>query len=35
MSSSERVSIREIVRDLDLKIVYMPENKDYYVILKI
>ena len=31
MSSSERVSIREIVRDLDLKIVYMPENKDYYV----
>lgn len=31
MSSSERVSIREIVRDLDLKVVYMPENKDYYV----
>ena len=31
MSSSERVSIREILRDLDLKVVYMPENKDYYV----
>ena len=31
MSSNERVSIREIVRDLDLKVVYMPENRDYYV----
>ena len=31
MSSSGRVSIKEIVRDLDLKVVYMPENKDYYV----
>jgi len=31
MSSSGRVSIKDIVRDLDLKVVYMPENKDYYV----
>ena len=31
MSSSGRVSIKEIVRDLDLKVVYMPDNKDYYV----
>ena len=27
----ERVSIKEIIRDLDLNVVYMPENKDYYV----
>ena len=31
MNSSERVSIKEIVRDLDLKVVHMPENRDYYV----
>lgn len=31
MDSSEKVSIREIIKNLDLKVVYMPENKDYYV----
>ena len=31
MESVEKVSIRDIVKDLDLKIVHMPKNKDYYV----
>ena len=31
MNQMERVSIKEIIRDLDLNVVYMPENKDYYV----
>ena len=31
MDSNQRVSIRQIVKDLNLSIVHMPENKDYYV----
>ena len=31
MNQMERVSIKEIIKDLDLNVVYMPENKDYYV----
>ena len=31
MDSDQRVSIRQIVKDLNLSIVHMPENKDYYV----
>ena len=35
MESVEKVSIRDIVKDLDLKIVHMPKNKDYYVYFNI
>ena len=31
MDSNQRVSIRQIVKYLNLSIVHMPENKDYYV----
>ena len=31
MNSTKRVSIRELVKKLDLRVVYMPEDKDYYV----
>lgn len=31
MNTVDRVSIKEIIKDLNLEVVYMPENKDYYV----
>ncbi|RDY25456.1 HPr kinase/phosphorylase, partial [Romboutsia weinsteinii] len=31
MSIVDRVSISELIRELDLEVVYMPENTDYYV----
>ncbi|MEG0842795.1 MAG: HPr(Ser) kinase/phosphatase [Romboutsia sp.] len=31
MNMVDRVSIKEIIKDLDLEIVYMPQDKDYYV----
>ncbi|MGX4601466.1 HPr(Ser) kinase/phosphatase [Faecalimicrobium sp. JNUCC 81] len=31
MNLIDKVSIKDIIRDLDLEVVYMPENKDYYV----
>lgn len=31
MNTVDRVSIKEIIKDLDLDIVYMPEGVDYYV----
>lgn len=31
MNMVDRVSIKEIIEELDLEVVYMPENKDYYV----
>lgn len=31
MDTVAKVSIKEVIKDLDLEVVYMPENKDYYV----
>lgn len=31
MNLIDKVSIKDIIRDLNLEVVYMPENKDYYV----
>lgn len=31
MDTVVKVSIKEVIKDLDLEVVYMPENKDYYV----
>ncbi len=31
MNLTDKVSIREIAKDLDLQVVYMPEDKEYYV----
>lgn len=31
MNLIDRVSMKDIIRDLNLEVVYMPENKDYYV----
>lgn len=31
METSNKVSIREIIKELKLKVVYMPDDVDYYV----
>lgn len=31
MNLIDKVSMKDIIRDLNLEVVYMPENKDYYV----